>query len=309
MDYAELTGPFLRTKGLGNGIPQHILDGPAFAAPFRGVRVSAAQPVSVHTRAAAALLLTESGVVSHHTAAELWGAVVPRHSDTHVTVHKPIHRPRRPGLSAHVFRQPRDTTWLRGLPITTPAQTFCDLAAALDVVDLVVAGDSLVHAGLVSPGQLVSAVNMYAARPKLRAKQAAELVRLGVESPMETRSRLLIVLAGLPEPQINSEVTLDDRTYRLDMSYPHYRLAFEYDGRQHATSSHQWQRDITRREDLDRWAWRLMILRSEDIFKRPLQALERIVDAMRAAGMPIDSLEQEALTRVDRHFPGTGRRL
>lgn len=308
MQYAELTEPFLRAEAISRGMPQHVLDGPAFAVPFRGVRVSAAQPVTLHTRAAAALLLTQGGVVSHHTAAELWGGVVPRHSETHITVHKPSLRPRRAGLSAHVFRQPRDATRLKKLPITTPAQTFVDLVAMLDLVDLVVLGDSLVGAQLVSPDRLVSAIHLGVPRPRGRAQEAARLVRSGVESPMETRARLLIALAGLPEPEINREIKIAGRTYRLDMSYRHYRLAIEYDGRQHATSTQQWQRDVTRREDLDGARWRLMILRSEDVFDYPLQAVDRIAAAMLGAGMPIGPPGQAALTRVNRHFPGRHRR-
>ncbi len=308
MQYAELTDPFLRAEGIARGVSQHVLDGPAFEEPFRGVRVSAAQPVTLHTRAAAALLLTQGGLVSHHTAAELWGGVVPRHSETHITVHKPGLRPRRAGLSAHVFRQPREATRLKKLPITTPAQTFVDMVAMLDLVDLVVLGDSLVRTQLVSPDGLVGAIDVGAPRPRRRGLQGARLVRSGVESPMETRARLLLALAGLPDPQINREVTIAGRTYRLDMSYPHYRLAIEYDGRQHATSTQQWQRDIIRREDLDGATWRLMILRSEDVFDYPLQAVERIVEAMLGVGMPIKAPSQAALTRVDRHFPGRGRR-
>lgn len=304
MQYAELSDPFLRTQGLADGIPQHLLDGAAFAAPFRGTRVSASQPLTIRTRAAAALLLTNSAVVSHHTAAELWGGVVPRHADTHITVPKPAYRPQRPGLSAHVFRQPRETTRLQGLPITTPIQTLCDLVAMLGVVDLVILGDSLAQAGLLSPGQLLSSLEAAAARPRRRAHQAAQLVRSGVESPMESRARLLMVLAGLPEPEINREIVLDGRTYRLDMAYPQYRLAVEYDGRQHASSTHQWHHDLTRREDLDRWRWRLVVLRSDDIFVRPLETLERIMEAMRAVGMPVTAPHQNALTQVDRHFRG-----
>ena len=35
------------------------------------------------------------------------------------------------------------------------------------------------------------------------ARRAASLAREGVDSPQETRLRLLLVLAGLPEPRVN----------------------------------------------------------------------------------------------------------
>ena len=66
---------------------------------------------------------------------------------------------------------------------------------------------------------------------------------------METRLRLLVVLAGLPEPVVN-HVLRDENggwTYRFDLSWPQVKLALEYDGRQHAEDSRQWVRDVRRR--------------------------------------------------------------
>ena len=74
----------------------------------------------------------------------------------------------------------------------------------------------------------------------------------GVDSGMETRLRLLLVLAGLPEPQVNVILRQPDGSWsmRLDLSYPHLELIVEYDGRQHADSTQQWKRDSRRREEL-----------------------------------------------------------
>ena len=47
------------------------------------------------------------------------------------------------------------------------------------------------------------------------ALRAAGLVREGVDSPMETRVRLLIVLAGLPEPSVNHIVRAEDGSWRM----------------------------------------------------------------------------------------------
>jgi len=47
-------------------------------------------------------------------------------------------------------------------------------------------------------------------------------VRIGVDSPLETRLRLLIVLAGLPEPKVNHQLRDQhgDVVMRFDLSYP-----------------------------------------------------------------------------------------
>jgi hypothetical protein len=119
---------------------------------------------------------------------------------------------------------------------------------------------------------------------------------------METRVRLLIVLAGLPEPVVN-QVLRDGNgawTHRLDLSYPDLRIAIEYDGRQHAESSHQWVRDVARREELDGLGWRMLVLLSGDVFDTPGRTLERICALLGERGRPV------RVTRDDwkGHFPG-----
>jgi hypothetical protein len=54
------------------------------------------------------------------------------------------------------------------------------------------------------------------------ARRVAGLVRKGVDSAMETRLRLLIVLAGLPEPEVNVIVRDEngDWELRFDLCYP-----------------------------------------------------------------------------------------
>lgn len=73
-------------------------------------------------------------------------------------------------------------------------------------------------------------------------------IRLGAESPRESKVRRILMRAGLPEPELNW--TLRDArgnfVARLDMAYPDHRVAVEYDGRQHA-DVHQFRRDA------DRW--------------------------------------------------------
>ena len=131
------------------------------------------------------------------------------------------------GVDARVRRQ-RDAVQHHGLPMTSPTQTFLDLAGDLDLVDLVVLGDSLVRAGVATPDDLVAAAAGYRGRHARLARRAAAYVRQGVDSPMESRLRMLLVLAGLPEPVVNHALR-DETTgrvrYRLDLSYPQWRIA------------------------------------------------------------------------------------
>jgi hypothetical protein len=175
---------------------------------------------------------------------------------------------------------------LRGIPLSSPDQTFIDLACVLPLVDLVVLGDSLVKASLVTAEGLVQAANGWPSRGSRSARRAARFVREEVDSPMETRLRMLMVLAGFPEPVVNY-VILDARgrwSRRFDLSYPELKLVIEYDGRQHAENDAQWDHDLDRRETLDEDGWRLIVIRSKGIYVEPQRTLERIADAMRARG-------------------------
>ena len=89
---------------------------------------------------------------------------------------------------------------------------------------------------------------------------------------------MLLVLAGLPEPVVN-HTEHDDRGWwvrRFDLSYPSVRVAVEYDGRQHAESDRQWQRDLDRREELDNDGWRIVVVLARGIYREPERTLARV---------------------------------
>jgi len=194
------------------------------------------------------------------------------------------------------------TTVLEGLAISTPVQAFLDLASVgASLVDLVIAGDSLVKANDLDPQQFVVAADAYQGRNARRARRAAALVRAGVDSPMETRIRLLIVLAGLPEPHVNLIVRGANGKWRwrFDLCYPEFKLIIEYDGRQHAYDDEQWSHDLERREWLDQDGWRILIVVSEGIYGNPLRTLHRVRAALEERGARVPKSFKQEWTR---HF-------
>jgi len=120
---------------------------------------------------------------------------------------------------------------------------------------------------------------------------------------METRLRLLMVFAGLPEPVVNhiEYGPTGGWAKRFDLSYPQLKLIIEYDGRQHSEDDRQWSRDVERREQLDADGWRLIVIRSKDIYAEPQLTLRRITDAMRQAGAA--NLPRQPNPEWERHFP------
>jgi hypothetical protein len=296
--------PFLRGTGLAAGLTRHRLDGPGYHRLFGTVRVSSDVELSASVLGAAALLLVPGAVVSHHSAARILGGVVPDTGHTEVAVTHARGRRRRPGLRCHVLPT-ADRRTVDGVPVTSPEQTFVALGTHLPLVDLVVLGDSLVNRRLTTPDRLVDAAEDASGAGCAQARRGAALVRSGAESAMETRSRLLLVLGGLPEPRVNEWVADEhgQPRYRLDLPYPELRLAFEYDGRHHAEDAAQWGWDLTRREWLDGQGWRLIVLRAEDVYTTPWATVRRARDAIARQGFDVD-LPEEAPAEFRRHFPG-----
>ena len=114
-------------------------------------------------------------------------------------------------------------------------------------------------------------------------------MRRHVDSVMETRLRMLIVLAGAAgadgQPQ---GVHADGRLrYRFDLSWPEVKVAVEYDGRQHRADLDQWDHDIERDEWIDGASWKRVPVFSRGIYRRPDRTpLERVEAVLRARGLP-----------------------
>ncbi|WP_076260487.1 hypothetical protein [Intrasporangium flavum] len=292
--------PIRRPDALASGLTDSRLRR-THQAVFRGVHVEGDLVPGLEGRVLAALaVVTPGSYVSHHTAALLWGGVVPDDPDIHVC--SPRNRTRRVGIAAHRTKAGHRVVAFRGVRVTSPSQTFLDLAQVLGLVDLVVLGDSLVRAGRTTEKELVESARHQSGPHSRLARRAASLVRSRVDSPMESRVRLLVVLAGLPEPEVDHRVfDADGRLLRrYDLSYLPFRLIIEYDGRHHAESDEQWLGDIGRDEDLDDERIRRLVIVSRDVYSTPARTLSRITKAMRSVGMPVPPLRDD----WRRHFPG-----
>lgn len=281
------------------------LSSPRFRKLFHNVYVDAAIPLTPEVLASAALSISPLGShASHHTAARIWGGIVPDQPRTHVSSPRGAARSTRQGVGSHQIPDGASVVSVGGLRVSSPEQTFLDLALRLSLVDLVVLGDSLVRRGATSTRRLVEAAQTWRGKGHRAAGRAALLVRAEVDSPMETRLRLLMVFAGLPEPVIN-HIVYDARgryEKRFDLSYPDLKVIIEYDGRQHADDDRQYGRDIVRREELEGEGWRIVIVRSMDIYAKPGATLERIVSVMQRAGAR--NLPRTLSRDWERHFPG-----
>lgn len=285
--HLETRRPFTHAQGIAAGITPGRLRSRAFRKVLPGVYVDATATRRPYERVEAALLIhPEPAYASHTSAARVYGLPVPKElTEEHVTVFRRQDRRSRRGVQSHLAPARGSTTRLSGIRISTPAQLFTEMATLLNLVDLVVLGDDLVGRKLVTPEELVAAADLYAGNQARKARRAARLVRDEVDSPMETRLRMLIVLAGLPEPRVNLKIHERGRLlYRFDLSYPDLRLAVEYDGRQHRDDDDQWDHDIDRDDWLDHHDWMIVKVFSRGIYREPAKTIERVRRAIVARG-------------------------
>jgi hypothetical protein len=273
------------------GISRGVLRGPRYQRVLGPVYAEARAAVTPQLLAEAALLLTPGAAVSHHTALSLWTDDV-RAGDTnvHVTVRRDPHQvlPRVAGLRVHEV-QHLDLVLRAGLPLTSPERTFLDLAPYCDLTELVTAGDSLARHTYTQPEHLIDlTTSALGIRHVRRARQAAALVRSGVDSPMETRLRLLLVLAGLPEPVVGHVVndSAGGWVAKPDLAYPDIKHAIEYDGKHHLVDARQWRQDIRRRENLEREGWLVRVITSHDLLQAPQTVVARIAEDLHTLRHP-----------------------
>lgn len=296
----DTTSPFTRDVAYRHGVDP-TGRGNRFRRLFHDVYVDRSVELTPLLRARAALALHPATAhVSHVTAAQVMGLPVPATDRVHVTAARQDERRQRPGIACHV--RCRETTTVEhrsGLTLPSPLDLFIELAGVLDLVDLVVAGDAMVRRGLFTADELRSfcwATRRWHSR---RARRGAVHVRDRVDSPTESRLRLLMVLAGLPEPVVNHRVLTADGERFLDLAYVASMLAIEYDGRHHVEREEQWESDLVRREKLEALGWRFVVVTADGIFKQPEVTLARIVTALADRGRRTPPLRDA--WRV--HFP------
>lgn len=281
-------GPFRVAAARAHGLSAGRLRGPDLERPFHGVR--AADPAA--TALTYAPLLRPGDRFSHTTAAELWPLqlpAVPR--GIHVTATEPRNAPRRPGIVGHAASADRSV--LRGgLPVSEPLTLFIELATILGEDDLVAVGDALVlEPEVLDPLDLRPWFTLDELRAGCaasrspgcrRARRAAARVRQGAESRPETLLRLLIVGAGLPEPELNVEL-FDARGRfigRFDLVYREAKVIVEYDGDGHRTSRTQYERDMTRIDDAIAARWTVVRVRARGLLRAQEETIARVAEAL-----------------------------
>ena len=257
----------LRHDALGCGMTDRMIHSRVAAGRWvlvcRGVYRIAGVPVTWKQRALAACMVSgPEAVVSHRSAAVLWGVSGFRPGAIDITV--PPRRSNRNPL-ARVHRSAVEGTRRDGIPVTRPARTLADLAAVVGAETLEEAVDDVLCRRLCRLDELMAPAGRRGNRA-LRAVLAAwngDALPDGV-AEMRVVRRLLAV--GLPQPLRQHEIHDNGRLVaRVDLAYPEHRLAIELDGFRWHAGRGPFRSDRVRRNRIEAAGWRLLETAPDDI--------------------------------------------
>jgi very-short-patch-repair endonuclease len=238
--HGVLTRRDLLALGFSAESIKHRLASGRLHAVARGVYAVGRRELTPHGRWMAAVLVCGDGaVLSHRSAAELWGIGSEEAGRIDVSVRRKceIHRTGlkvrgRPSLGA------RSVTRRRGIPVTDPVQTLIDVATELLPMRLERAVNEADKQDLVDPETLRRELPNHRGEPgvkKLATLLDRHTFRLS-DSDLEVLFRPLARAAAFPPPLTKRML----HGYEVDFWFPHQNLVVETDGlRYHRTPAQQ----------------------------------------------------------------------
>lgn len=239
--HGVVTRKQLLALGMGARSIEHRLRSGRLHPLMRGVYAVGRPDVGKRGRWMAAVLACgPEALLSHHSAAALWGIrrAQPedvRLADVHVVVDRG-HARQRPGIRAHRRRDHElpGRQELDGIPVTHPVATLVDLAAGLPDGQLEAAVNEADHLKLVNPVRLRQALDglpLWSGVTRLRGLLDGPTIALAT-TELERLFLPLALEAGLPVPR--TQARLDG--YRVDFFWPDLGLVVETDSlRYHRT--------------------------------------------------------------------------
>lgn len=206
---------------------------------------------------AATLAVGEDAVLSHASAAALWGLRPTHRRDIDVTTPRSAHG--RAGIRVHRSRTlvPDEVTSLRGIPTTSVPRTLLDLAESDSrrVVEQALDGSEVLRVLDLATLQVV--LDRHPKRPG--AAVLGEVLAVHAIGTTITRSELeerflaLCRDADLPPPELNVAVTLEGgEVATVDALWRAARVVVETDGRAVHSTPERFERDRWRDAQLQR---------------------------------------------------------
>ena len=226
-----------------------------------------------------------SAVVSHLSAADVWGLEVPLVADdgrVHLTVPPGSRVRSRADRRIHSSEVPAaETRMVRGLPVTSSSRTWLDLASCLPAAALLAVTDQMLARGFPAdefPQILDRATGR---RGVVAARRTLPWADRLAGSPMESVLRWLILDAGLPRPVLQYVIRDAHGGFvgQVDLAWPELRVIVEFDGDVHR-DRRVFVRDVRRQNGLVLAGWQLLRFTSADVLGRDRQTVGTIAGAL-----------------------------
>ena len=230
---------------------------------------------------AAVLACGPDAVLSHRSAADLWGLRPDRRNSIDVTA--PGRRGRSPrGIEAHRHGSLRtsDVTRVNGIPCTTVERALLDLAAVIPVWQL---RKAIAEAEVL---RLLDQVKLRRLMRHSRGRRGVARLRLVLDElhpeTKRTRSDLerlflrMCVRANLPPPEVNAPLEVDGRRLEPDFLWRDAGLIIEADGRRYHDTASAFQQDRKREQLLQLAGWRVSRCTWEQVENEPRRLAETI---------------------------------
>jgi hypothetical protein len=290
----------LRCQGLSPSQIDRAVRRGSLVATQRGVLIPARAVAAYDVRCRAALSTQrDDAVVWRRSAAALHDLpyVPPEWSGSKAAVEVAAQRDdlthsARRGMQRRICRLDGvDVTLIDGMRVTSVARTLADLSRDHPRALMVGLMDAAVRDGRCSIEDLSAVLpRLFGLRGVVRARGAISLVRAGVDSPGESRARLAVVDADLPEPDLRLELWDDSVLIaRGDLGYRRWLIWLEYDG----FAVHVEQRNFRNDRHRDRWlvrrGWEVMRLSDLDI-RQPERFTGHLRQSLQAAPARIAAL-------------------
>jgi hypothetical protein len=129
--------------------------------------------------------------------------------------------------------EPWELVVVDGVTVTSVARTLVDVGRQVGFEQAVVVADSALWRKAVTREELDLALAAARGRPGIpAARRALGFARWGSESVGESRSRVAMMLAGIPAPVLQWAVPTASGLVHADFGWPRFRTFGEFDGRE-----------------------------------------------------------------------------
>ena len=223
--------------------------------------------------------LPDQAVVSHTTAAELWGLpVYGRHRPT-VTVPRRCHL-RRDGVRLHRVDLADDEIAERGVLLTAPLRTVTDCGRVLPLREAVAVADAAVRLRLVTQDQLTLASQRLLGPGSTNAIRAARWADGRAGSGNESLARTSLRLAGL-WPAVPQQTLVEGMwAHEVDLLLRWARTAVECESEAHHAKWLEVRRDIDHHDTANRERFTLVRTHQAQLWPSDVLFLRKVLDAV-----------------------------